>query len=68
MNVDDWMLVITHEDGSRGYINLWQAIEQGRLTVKVNPLNRARVTDICADTEENRRDIDTEFGTKPVAK
>lgn len=60
----DWLLVIKHEDGTKGYINLWEAIEQGRLIVKTNPLNRARVTDACADTPEYRYDVDTDFGAK----
>jgi hypothetical protein len=58
----EWLLVIQHEDGSKGYINLWEAIESGRLIVRVNPLNRAYVVDACGDTPENRNDIDTGFG------
>lgn len=54
----DWLLVIECEDGSWGYINLWQAIAESRLVVKINPLNRARVRDACADTGDNRQDIE----------
>jgi hypothetical protein len=64
----DWLLVVTYEDGSKGYINLWQAIEEGRLTARMNPLNRAKVTDACADSPENRRDIDTNFGANAEVK
>lgn len=65
----DWLLVIKNNDGSKGYINLWEAIEQGRLLVKTSPLSRAEVTDACADCPENRHDIDTNFGLKnPVEK
>jgi hypothetical protein len=60
----DWLLVVEYEDGTRGYINLWQAIEEGRLTVKINPLNRAKVTSACGDCPENRHDIDTNFGAE----
>lgn len=63
----DWLLVVEYEDGSKGYINLWDAIQQGRLTVKMSPLNRCLVVDACADCPENRHDIDTNFGADEVS-
>lgn len=53
---EHWLLLVTYEDGSKGCINLWQAIEEGRLIVKMNPLNRANVYSTCADTSDNRHD------------
>lgn len=62
----EWLLVVEYEDGTRGHINLWQAIEEGRLTVRMNALTRAKVTDICGDSRENRDDIDAHSAPKPM--
>ena len=53
---EDWLLVVELDTGERACINLWKAIEDRMLTMKVNPINRAKVVDICADTPEFRED------------
>lgn len=59
MSPEDVMLII-NVDGEKFYINLWQAIEEGRLLIKVNSLERAKVTDAAGDCEENHE------GMKPI--
>lgn len=68
MNANEWLLVVEYKDGTRGYMNLWQAIEERRIVVRVNPLIHAKAVDICADVPENRHDIDTNFGIKTVVE
>lgn len=56
---EDWLIIVQLENGDKACINLWEAIEQGLLTLRVNPLNRAKVIDACADCEENRQPFES---------
>lgn len=61
------LLIVREPGGEKVCINLFDAIEAGAITLRINSVRRAKAVDVCEDCPENRAyfmSIDDElFGT-----